>query len=72
MSVLFMAIVVPVALSALRVASMAGEAAQRRVVAARIGNRVLNDLKVEHELQTGGQRGSVVKKGWLIRGRRRR
>jgi len=62
-AILFMAIVIPVALDALRVASLAGEAGQRRVVAARIANRVLNDLKVENQLQSGGQRGVVQENG---------
>jgi type II secretory pathway pseudopilin PulG len=63
-AVMFMAIVIPVALSALRTASMAGEAGQRRLVAARIGNRVLNNLKVQNQLQTGGgQRGLEQENG---------
>ena len=64
MAVMFMAVVIPVALGAMRVASMAGEAGQRKLVAARIGNRVLNDLIVEHMVQNGGgQRGIVQEKG---------
>jgi type II secretion system protein I len=59
----FMAIVIPVALSALRVASMAGEAGQRRLVAARIANTQLNNLKVQNQLQTGGQRGTEQENG---------
>jgi hypothetical protein len=62
-AVMFMAIVIPVALGAMRVASMAGEAGQRKLVAARIANRVLNDLKVENQLQAGGQRGVEQEKG---------
>jgi type II secretory pathway pseudopilin PulG len=62
-AVMFMAIVIPVALSALRVASMAGEAGQRRLVAARIANTVLNNLKVQNQLQGGGQRGLEQENG---------
>jgi len=62
-AVMFMAIVIPVALGAMRVASMAGEAGQRKLVAARIANRILNDLKVENQLQVGGQQGQVQENG---------
>lgn len=61
-AVLFMAIVVPVALSAIRVASMAGEASQRKLVAARIATRVINNLRVQNQLQSG-QRGLVQENG---------
>jgi hypothetical protein len=63
-SVVFMAIVIPVALGAMRVATLAGETAQRRLVAARVANKVLNDLRVENFLQNGGgQRGVVQENG---------
>jgi hypothetical protein len=62
-SIVFMAIVIPVALGAMRVASMAGEASQRKLVAARIANKVMNELRVEHMLQGGGQRGLVQENG---------
>ena len=60
---LFMVVVIPVALNAMRVASMAGEAAQRKLVAARIANGKLNELKVTNQLLNGGQRGVVWENG---------
>jgi competence protein ComGC len=60
---LFMVVVIPVALGAMRVASMAGEAGQRKLVAARIATKVINDLRVENLLQNGGQRGLVQEDG---------
>ena len=63
MAILFMAIVIPVALGALRVAAMAGEAGQRKMVAARIASNKLNELKVENLLMGGAQRGVVQEGG---------
>jgi hypothetical protein len=60
---LFMVVVIPVALNAMRVASMAGEAAQRKLVAARIANGKLNELKVTSQLLNGGQRGIIWENG---------
>jgi type II secretory pathway pseudopilin PulG len=60
---LFMVIVIPVALGGMRVASLAGESAQRKLVAARIANRVINELRVENQLLIGGQRGVVLENG---------
>ena len=70
-AMMFMAIVIPVAVQAMRVASMAGEVGQRKAVAARIGNKILNELKVTGQLQTSAQNG-VVKMGgvdykWSVR-----
>jgi hypothetical protein len=60
---LFMVVVIPVALGAMRVASMAGEAGQRKLVAARIATKFINELRVENLLQNGGQRGVVQEDG---------
>ena len=60
---LFMVIVIPVALGAMRVAAMAGESAQRKLVAARIATREINELRVENLLLTGGSRGVVTEDG---------
>ena len=60
---LFMVVVIPVALGGMRVASLAGESAQRKLIAARIATRVINDLRVENQLLSGGQRGSVLENG---------
>ena len=42
-ALLFMAIVIPMAVQALRIASLAGEVAQRKTEAARVAERVLNE-----------------------------
>ncbi len=60
---LFMVVVIPVALGGMRVASLAGESAQRKLVAARIANTKLNQLRVENQLANGGQRGVVQEDG---------
>jgi prepilin-type N-terminal cleavage/methylation domain-containing protein len=62
-ALLMMAIVIPVAMQGLRVASMAGEVGQRKMVAARIGNKVLNELKVTGQLQNSGRTGVVQDHG---------
>jgi type II secretory pathway pseudopilin PulG len=60
---LFMVVVIPVALGGMRVASMAGESAQRKLVAARVANSAINRLKVENQLLSGAQRGVVQEDG---------
>lgn len=54
MALLFLAIVIPVAVQGLQVASRAGEMAARRAVAARIAERVMNELLI-----TGDYLGST-------------
>jgi hypothetical protein len=70
-AMLFMAIVIPVAVQGLRVASLAGEVGQRKMIAARIGNKVMNELKVMGQLQSGSQTGVVQESGisyrWVIK-----
>ncbi|HZM02678.1 MAG TPA: hypothetical protein VFC44_06615 [Candidatus Saccharimonadales bacterium] len=70
-AMLFMAIVIPVAVQGLRVASLAGEVGQRKMIATRIGNKVLNELKVMGQLQSTGQSGVVQESGlsykWSLR-----
>jgi len=66
-ALLLMSIVIPVALQGLRVASTAGEVGQRKMVAARIGNKVLNELKVTAQLQNTGQSGLVQDRGLSYR-----
>ena len=63
-AMMFMAIVIPVAVQGLRIAGLAGEVGQRKIVAARIGNKILNELKVTGQLQNASQSG-VVKEGGL-------
>jgi len=43
-ALLFMAIVIPVAVQGLRVASLAGEVAERKTQAARVAERILNEV----------------------------
>jgi prepilin-type N-terminal cleavage/methylation domain-containing protein len=62
-ALLLLAIVIPVALQGLRVASTAWEVGQRKMIAARIGNKVLNELKVTSQLQNTGQTGVVQDHG---------
>jgi prepilin-type N-terminal cleavage/methylation domain-containing protein len=70
-ALLLLAIVIPVALQGLRVASKAGEVGQRKMIAARIGNKVLNELKVTGQLQNTGQTGVVQDHGigyrWTVK-----
>jgi type II secretory pathway pseudopilin PulG len=70
-ALLLLAIVIPVALQGLRVASKAGEVGQRKMIAARIGNRELNELKVMGQLQNTGQSGVVQDHGisyrWTVK-----
>jgi len=56
---LFMAIVIPVAVAGLRLASLAGEVGARKAVAARIAERVLNEAMVTGQAQKSAQSGTV-------------
>lgn len=62
-AMLFMAIVIPVAMQGLRMASLAGEVGQRKLVAARLGDKILNELKVTGQLANSSQNGSVTENG---------
>ena len=55
----FMAIVIPVAVNGLRVANLAGQVGQRKAVAARIAERVLNERSVNGASQGTAQSGTV-------------
>jgi len=57
-----MAIVVPVAVEAMRIANLAGEVGQRKAAAARVAGRVLNELIVTGQLRGTTQNG-VVQEG---------
>jgi len=59
-AMLFLAIVIPAAVEALHVASLAGEVAARKGVAARIGDRVLNESIVTTNWNVGSQNGTVT------------
>ena len=56
----FMAIVIPVAVQGVQVASRAGQVGARKAVAVRIADRVLNELKATGQLLTGAQSGVVT------------
>jgi type II secretory pathway pseudopilin PulG len=55
----FMAIVIPVAVEGLRVASRAGQVGLRKAVAARVAERVLNEASVTGQLNGNSQRGMI-------------
>jgi type II secretory pathway pseudopilin PulG len=67
----FMAIVIPVAVEGLHIANRAGVVAQRKSVAARVAERVLNEALVASQSQAGARNG-VVQEGaidyrWSVR-----
>lgn len=55
----FMAIVIPVAVDGLRIANLAGQVGQRKAAAARIADRMLNELAVTGQFQSPTQSGTV-------------
>ncbi len=59
-AMLFLAIVIPAAVEALHVASLAGEVAARKGVAARIGDRILNESIVTTNWNVGSQNGTIA------------
>ena len=58
-ALLFLAIVVPVAIEAMHVASLAGEVAARKSAAARIADRILNESLVLTNWNNGTQSGTT-------------
>src|ERR1700722_19330571 len=56
-ALLLMGIVIPVTLTGLHIASQAGEVAQRRSLAMRIGERLLNEVVVTKQWTQGNQSG---------------
>jgi hypothetical protein len=67
----FMAIVIPVAVAALRVASLSGEVAARKGEAARVADRVLNEAIVTGTWNEPMQGGTINESGrefrWTVR-----
>lgn len=55
----FLAIVIPVAVHALQVASLAGQVAERKTVAARVADRLLNELIVTGQWKQSASSGTV-------------
>jgi hypothetical protein len=58
-AMLFMAIVIPVAVQGLHVASLAGEVGERKGEAARVAERILNETIVTTNWNQGSQSGTV-------------
>jgi prepilin-type N-terminal cleavage/methylation domain-containing protein len=58
-ALVFMGIVIPTAVHGLRIASLAGEVGQRKSVAVRIAERVLNETVITRQWQTGSPSGVV-------------
>src|SRR5882762_3454795 len=58
-ALLFMAIVIPVAVEGLRIANLAGQVAQRKSVAARVAERLLNEIVVTSQGSQSTQSGTV-------------
>ncbi len=63
-ALLFLAIVIPTAVEALHVASLAGEVAARKSAAARVADRILNESLVTTNW-TGGMQSGTVTEGIL-------
>ena|SRR5436190_5522177 len=59
-ALVFMAIVIPVAIEALRIANLAGQVGQRKTVAARVAERVLNEAVVTGQTQGTSQKGVIT------------
>jgi type II secretory pathway pseudopilin PulG len=59
-ALLFMAIVIPVALEGLRIASLAGQVGERKAAAARVAERVLNELTVTGAGPGGADDGIIT------------
>ena len=70
-ALMFMAIVIPVTIDALRIASTAGEVSQRKAEAARVAERVLNESVVTANGDLPTQNGTILERGhefrWALR-----
>ena len=62
-ALLFMAIVIPVALQGLRIASRAGEVAERKRDAARVAERILSEMIVTTNLNNSATSGRLNEAG---------
>jgi type II secretory pathway pseudopilin PulG len=58
-ALLFMAIVIPVAVQGLRIASRAGSVSERKAVGTRLAERKLNELIVTGQWQSAAQKGTI-------------
>jgi hypothetical protein len=59
-ALMFLAIVIPVAVEALHVSSLAGEVAARKGAAARVADRILNESLITTNWNKGTQSGTVT------------
>lgn len=59
-ALLFLAIVIPVTVQGIQLASYAGQVSRRKVVAARIADRVLNDLVANGSWQSASGAGTAL------------
>lgn len=70
-ALLFMAILIPVTMQAVRIASRAGQVGERKVVAARIAERVLNEMLVTGGVRQNSGNGRVEERhriyDWTMR-----
>lgn len=62
-ALLFMAIVIPVAMQGLHIASQAGSVSERKALGARLAERKLNELLVTGQWESAAQKGTV-QEGW--------
>ena len=73
-ALMFMAIVVPVAVEALRIAGLVGEVAARKAVAVRVAERTLNESLVTGNWNQAQQNGATTENGveyrWTLRNER--
>jgi len=58
-ALLFMAIVIPVAMQGLRIASRAGSVSERKAIGARLAENKLNELIVTGQWQSSAQKGTI-------------
>ena len=62
-ALVFMAIVIPVALQGMQIASRAGSVAERKALGARLAERKLNELIVTGQWQSSSVKGTI-QEGW--------
>ena len=59
-ALVFMAIVIPVAVQGLRIASLAGQVGERKTAAARLATRVINEILVTGQWKESGPGGTLL------------
>ena len=62
-ALVFMAIVIPVAMQGLQLASRAGVVAERKAVAVQLADRLLNESVITDNWRNTGQGGTLIKDG---------